>query len=67
MYFRLIAVATALYAMLLLASYAMLALAGATPFVPTLDVGIRDRHKESGPAYSFEPDDIVLREEDIIP
>ena len=63
MYFRQIAVATALYAML----YAMLALAGATANVPTLDIGIDDWHKESGPAYSFEPDDIVLREEGIIP
>ncbi len=67
MYFRQIAVATALYAMLLLASYAMLALAGATAFVPTLDVGIDDWHKESSPAYSVEPDVIVLREEDIVP
>ena len=63
MYFRQIAVATALYAML----YAMFALAGATANMPTLDIGIDDWHKESGPAYSFEPDDIVLREEGIIP
>ena len=67
MYFRQIAVATALYAMLLLASYAMLALAGATAFVPTLDVGNDDWHKESSPAYSFDPDVIVLMEEGIVP
>ena len=67
MYFRQIAVATALYAMLLLASYAMLALAGATANVPTLDAGIHDWHKESSSAYSFDPDVIVLREEDIVP
>ena len=67
MFFRQIAVATALYAMLLLASYAMLDLTGATAFVPTLDVGIRDSHKESSSAYSFDPDVIVLMEEDIIP
>ncbi len=65
MYFRQIAVATALYAMLLLASYAMLALAGATANVPTLDVGIDDWHKESSSAYSIEPDVIILREEGI--
>ncbi len=63
MYFRQIAVATALYAML----YAMLALAGATSRVPTLDAGIRDWHMESNSAYDFEPDVIVLREEDSIP
>ena len=63
MYFRQIAVATALYAML----YAMLALAGATARVPTLDAGIGDWHMESNSAYSIDPDVIVLREEDIIP
>ncbi len=63
MYFRQIAVATALFAMF----YAMLALAGATIRVPTFDAGIRDWHKESNSAYDFEPDVIVLREEDIIP
>jgi len=63
MYFRQIAVATALYAML----YAMLALAGATARVPTLDAGIGDWHKQSNSAYSIEPGVIVLREEDIIP
>ena len=68
MYFRQIAVATAIYA--------MLALAVATARVPTLDAGIDDWHKESSPAYRFdpdvsaysiEPDVIALREEDIIP
>ncbi len=59
MYFRQIAVATAIYA--------MLALAGATARVPTLDAGIDDWHKESSPAYSFDPDVIVLIEEDIVP
>ncbi len=63
MYFRQIAVATALYAML----YAMLALAGATANVPTPNVGIDDWHKESNSAYGIDPDVIVLREEDIIP
>ena len=63
MYFRQIAVATALYAMLL----AMFAIAGAPARVPTLDAGIHDRHMESNPAYSIDPDVIVLREEDIIP
>ena len=65
MYFRQIAVAAALYAMLPLASYAMLALAGATANVPTLDVGIDDRHMESNSAYSIDPDVIALREEGI--
>ena len=59
MYFRQIAVATALYA--------MLALAVATARVPTLDAGTRDWHKESNPAYNIEPDVIALREEGIIP
>ncbi len=59
MYFRQIAVAIGLYA--------MLALAVATARVPTLDAGIRDWHKESNSAYNFEPDVIVLREENIIP
>ncbi len=59
MYFRQIAVATALFA--------MLALAGAMARVPTLDAGNRDWHKESNSAYSIEPDVIALREEGIIP
>ena len=59
MYFRQIAVATAIFA--------MLALAGATARVPTLDAGIGDWHKQSNSAYSIEPGVIVLREEDIIP
>ncbi len=59
MYFRQIAVATALYAMLVLA--------GVTANVPTLDVGIDDGHKESSPAYSFDPDVITLMEEGIVP
>lgn len=63
MYFRQIAVATALYAMLL----GMFALAGATARVPTFDVGIGDRQEESGPAYGLEPDVFVLVEEDIVP
>jgi len=63
MYFRQIAVATALYAMFL----AMFAIAGATTRVPIPDAGIDDWHKESNPAYSIEPDVIALREEDIIP
>ena len=63
MYFRQIAVATALYAML----YAMLALAGATARVPTLDAGMRDRHQESNSAYSIDPGVIILREEGIVP
>ena len=67
MYFRQIAVATALYAMLPLAGYAMLALVGATARVPILDAGIGDWHKESNSAYSIEPDVIALREEDIVP
>jgi len=67
MFFRQITVATALYAMLALAGYAMFDLAGATTRVPTLDAGIRDWHKESNSAYNFEPDVIILREEDIIP
>ncbi len=67
MFFRQIAVATALYAMLALAGFAMFDLAGATTRVPTLDAGIRDWHKESSPAYSFDPDVITLREEGIIP
>jgi len=61
MYFRQIAVATALYAMLL----AMFAVAGAPARVPTLDAGIRDWHQESNSAYSIEPDVIILREERI--
>ena len=67
MYIRQIAVASALYAMILVGGYSILALAGATAFVPTLEAGIGDRHKVSGSAYSIDPDDIVLREEDIIP
>ena len=63
MYFRQIAVATAIFAMLL----AMFAIAGATTRVPILDVGIHDWHKESNSAYSIDPDIIALREEDIIP
>ncbi len=63
MYFRQIAIATALYTMLL----AMFAIAGAPARVPTLDAGIDDWHKESSPAYSFDPDVITLREEGIIP
>ncbi len=59
MYFRQIAVATAIYAVLVLAV--------ATARVPTFDVGIDDWHKESSSAYSFEPDVIVLMEEDIVP
>ncbi len=59
MYFRQIAVATAIYA--------MLALAVATARVPTLDAGVGDWHKESNSAYSIEPDVIALREEGIIP
>ena len=59
MYFRQIAVATALYAMLVLA--------GVTANVPTLDVGIDDGHKESSPDYSFDPDVITLMEEGIVP
>ena len=67
MYFRQIAVATTIYLMLALAGYAMLALAGATANVPTLDVGIGDGPKESNPAYSIEPGVIDLREEGIVP
>ena len=67
MFFRQIAVTTALYAMLALAGYAMFDLAVATARVPTLDAGIHDRHMESNSAYSIDPDVIVLREEDIIP
>ena len=67
MYFRQIAVAAALYAMLPLASYAMFALVGATANVPTLDVGIDDWHKESNSAYSIDPDVITLVEEGIVP
>ncbi len=59
MYFRQIAVATALCA--------MLALAVATARVPTLDAGIGDWQKKSNSAYSIEPDVIALREEGIIP
>ena len=59
MYFRQIAVTTAIFA--------MLAVAVATARVPTLDAGIHDRHMESNPAFSIDPDVIVLREEDIIP
>lgn len=59
MYFRQIAVAIALCA--------MLALGVATARVPTLDAGNRDWHKESNSAYNIEPDVIILREEDIIP
>ncbi len=59
MYFRQIAVTTAIFA--------MLAVAVATARVPTLDVGIHDRHMESNSAYSIDPDIIVLREENIIP
>ena len=63
MYFRQIAVATAIAT----AIFAMLAVAVATARVPTLDAGIHDRHMESNSAYSIDPDIIVLREEDIIP
>ncbi|MAF94669.1 MAG: hypothetical protein CMM60_02785 [Rhodospirillaceae bacterium] len=59
MYFRQIAVATALFA--------MLALAGMTADVPPLDVGIDDGPRESSPAYSFDPDVITLMEEGIVP
>ncbi len=59
MYFRQIAVATVIFA--------TLAVAVATARVPTLDAGIDDWHMESNPAYSIDPDVIVLREEDIIP
>ncbi len=59
MYFRQIAVATALYA--------MIALAGATARVPPLDAGIRDWPKESNSAYGIEPDVIALIEEGIVP
>ena len=59
MYFRQIAVVTAIYA--------MLALAVATARVPTLDAGIGGWLKESNSAYSIEPDVINLREEGIIP
>ena len=59
MYFRQIAVATAIYA--------MLALAVATARVPTLDAGIGEWHKESNSAYSIEPDVIALVEVDIVP
>ena len=67
MYLRQIAVATALYLMLPLAGYAVLALAGATANVPTLDVGIGDGPKESHSAYGIEPGVIDLREEGIVP
>ena len=67
MYFRQIAVATALYAMFLVAGYGMLALAGATARVPTLEAGIGDWHKDSDSAYGIDPDGIILMEEDIIP
>ncbi len=59
MYFRQIAVTTAIFA--------MLAVAVATARGPTLDAGIRDRHMESNSAYSIDPDVIALRAEDIIP
>ena len=67
MVFRQIAVVIALCAMLPLAAYAMLSLAGATANVPALDVGIDDWRKESSPAYSFDPDVIILMEEGIVP
>jgi len=59
MYFRQIAVVTAIYA--------MLALAVATVRVPIPDASIGDWQKESHSAYSMEPDVIALREEGIIP
>ena len=59
MYFRQIAVAAALFA--------MLALAGGTAYVPALDAGTGDGRKESGPAYSFDPDIVTLMEEGIVP
>ena len=59
MYFRQIAVATAIYA--------MLALAVATAHGPPFDAGIRDWPKESNSAYSIEPDVIALMEEGIVP
>ncbi len=59
MYFRQIAVATALFA--------MLALAGVTANVPALDAVLDDGPKESRPAYSFDPDVITLMEEGIVP
>ncbi len=63
MYFRQIAIATTLYAMLL----AMFAIAGAPARVPTLDAGMRDRHQESNSAYGIETDVIALMEEGIVP
>ena len=63
MYFRQIAAATALYAMLL----AMFALGGATARMPTFDVGIHDRYQESSSAYGLEPEVFILVEEDIVP
>ena len=59
MVFRQLAVATALFA--------MLALVGVTANAPPFDVGIGDRQKDSGPAYSFDPDVITLMEEGIVP
>ena len=59
MYFRQIAIATALYA--------LLAVAGGAARVPALDDGARGWQQDGTVAYRAETDVLPLREESIIP